>query len=210
MIESFVHLYLGHLFGDYVLQFGWIAANKAKSKTVLISHVLLVYLSQITFSLGYGYRFFHFILIAAVGITHYFLDSLKLSKGSNGWQWYLLDQFFHLITVLVITPFFTDVHFFVPEDIAEKLMITIFNAYFLSFLGYFIFRKDEPYNRDWPGYIIRGAFPWTGNIFYVAVLFGIEILRNFLKRNERGIIIENTFVAGLAFLTTILWEVLVC
>jgi len=209
MLESFVHLYLGHLFGDYVLQFGWIAANKAKSKSVLTSHVLLVYLSQIAFSLGYGYRFYHLALITAVGIIHYFLDYLKLTKGDNGWQWYLLDQFFHLITILAIMPLFTNVQFFLPENISEKLMITIFNAYFLSFLGYFVFRRGEIYKRDWPGYIIRGAFPWVGNVLYITILLGLEVFRNFLKRNERKVFLENIFIAGLAFLTTILWEVLV-
>ncbi len=209
MLEAFVHLYLGHLFGDYVLQFSWIAENKAKRKGVLISHALLVYLSQIAFSLGYGFRALHLLLITVVGITHYFFDLLKLNKGNSSWKWYLLDQFFHLITILAVMAFFTDIQFFVPERIAEKLMLTIFNAYFLSFLGYLAFESDKLYNRDWIGYITRGALPWTGNWLYMIAIYIVEILRNFLKRNEKSTIKNNILTASLALLSTIIWEVLV-
>ena len=201
-MDAFFHLYLGHLFGDYVLQNGWIARNKGKRKSVLFLHAFLVFLSHLVFALGIGFGIFQFLSILTIGVIHYLLDSMKIRFFPTGWRGYIFDQLLHAFTVFVFSWNLTNVSFFLPEWITIRLALSIFNAYLIGILFHTVFNNDKAYRRDFLGYVYRGAVPWMGNFWIFGVLLFpmIEILYRWRK--------DTVYSNVTSLLITILWEVL--
>lgn len=206
MFKAFIYLYLGHLFGDYVLQFSWIAINKPKRNSALLLHITLIYLSQIAFALGQGFFWKGFIGVSCIVALHYLIDTLKIKSKSDGWMGYVTDQLFHIITLIIFAPLLNNIDFYIPFDIAIKLTITIFNAYFLGLLTYFIFSRGTPYKRDWLGYVLRGILPWLWNPLVVTgvTIIGTPLVLKLYKTRTKEVLYS---VTG-SFLVTIIWEVL--
>ena len=201
-MDAFFHLYLGHLFGDYVLQNGWIARNKGKRKSVLFLHVFLVFTSHIVFALGIGFGFIQFLSILAIGAIHYLLDSMKIKFFPTGWKGYVLDQLLHALTLFSFSWAFTNVSFFLPGWITVRLALSIFNAYLIGILFHTVFNNDRAYRRDLLGYVYRAVVPWMGTFWIVGVLF-FPIVEIFY-RWRRDTVCSN----ATALLIIVLWEVL--
>lgn len=109
VIDIFPYLFLGHLFGDYVLQTGYIAAKKSKDIKVLGIHIGLLFLSQLVFVFGEGFGIKHFLAIAMLSGIHFLIDLIKFhckTAFCNSWKYYLIDQLFHLLSLLSVAPFF--------------------------------------------------------------------------------------------------------
>lgn len=100
----FIKLLLAHLIGDFMLQpKSWIA-DKTKNKgasTKLYLHVLIhgALVMLVFFDLSY------WPLALGITIPHFFIDWAKLSfqKPTNKTFWFVLDQFLHLLVIVIIT-----------------------------------------------------------------------------------------------------------
>ncbi len=201
-MDAFLHLYLGHLFGDYVLQNGWIARNKGKRKSVLFLHVFLVFLSHIVFALGIGFGIIQFLSILAIGVIHYLLDSMKIKFFPTGWKGYIFDQMLHALAVFFFSWNLTSVSFFLPEWITIRLALSIFNAYLIGILFHTVFNNDKAYRRDLLGYVYRGVVPWMGNLWIAGVLI-LPLIEIFYRWRK-----DTVYSNATSLLITILWEVL--
>ena len=207
-MSEFVHLYLGHLFGDYVLQNSWIAVNKPKKLSALTLHVFLIFLSQLFFILPKDASFLwrSLLIAASIAAVHFVIDYVKGKVSTGSWFGYLVDQLLHLIVILAFVPFVLDEDFILPGWISVRLVISIFNAYFISILFHFVF-DEGAYKRDWMGYIYRFSLPWLFGLYYWIfsilgfVALHLPVLKNHMRKSR---VISN--VAAL-ILTTI-WEVL--
>ncbi len=206
MLNAFVHLYLGHLFGDYVLQTSWIAANKPKMKRVLLIHVFLVYLSQMFFLAGKGFLWKGFLVSTIIAALHYVIDTVKIKTKSNSWKGYVIDQVFHLLTVLASMYFVADLEFWIPFPIASKLMLSIFNAYLLGLFAFFYVNTNSVYKRDWLGYGLRAALPWITNILWFSLVsvIGTVGLAFYYRKRRKEFLLSTLH----SILITIVWEVL--
>ena len=107
MADSFFILWLGHLFGDYVLQNGYIAKRKERNLGVLLIHVMLVGASHLLFFLPS----FNGNILAAVGFVvaaHFLIDYSKFRLSKFQWVstpwYYLFDQGLHISTLLIVAP----------------------------------------------------------------------------------------------------------
>lgn len=205
MLNAFFHLYLGHLFGDYVLQSGWIALGKLKSRLILLIHVLLVATSHIAFAYGRGFGWKQLLAILGIGTLHYITDTTKIKLSSKGWIGYSLDQVVHVLIILTFLGLFKNVSFWLPEWISFRLAFSIFNAYLIGIFFHTVFNRGG-YRRDLIGYAFRGIFPWIGNIWInlVVFAFGIWICGKVYRRRKD--VISSLSVSAVL---TIIWEVFV-
>jgi hypothetical protein len=165
----FPYFFLGHLFGDYVIQTNYIAAYKGKSLKVLTLHILLVFCSQTIFLLGKGFALKELLVVIALSLTHFSIDLVKfLCKKTfcKKWYYYLFDQFLHIITLVIASTYFSNVQPFLNRTLAVVLAVSIFNGYFLSILVHFLI-SNGIYKRDYLGYFLRMSAP----VFYIANIY---------------------------------------
>lgn len=100
----FIKLLLAHLIGDFLLQSkSWIE-DKTKKKgksSKLYLHVLIhgVLVMLLLFDIKY------WPLALGVVVTHFIIDWSKLyfQKPTNKTFWFILDQFLHLLVIVVLT-----------------------------------------------------------------------------------------------------------
>ncbi len=173
-MDAFVHLYLGHLFGDYVLQNGWIATKKSKSKIVLLIHVLLVVLSHVVFAFGVNFRLYQFLAVLGIGALHYITDMIKIEAGPRGWIGYIIDQTIHVLIIIIFLGAFKDISFWLPTWVSIRFAFSIFNAYLIGILFHIVF-NDEGYKRDIIGYIFRAVLPWIGSVWAELAVFAVGL-----------------------------------
>ncbi|ABR30203.1 hypothetical protein SU69_01735 [Thermosipho melanesiensis] len=168
-MDKFIHLFLGHLFGDYVFQTKWIATKKQKEIKVLLVHILIIFLSQVFFYLGRGFNLKILFCLLILSTVHFFIDLIKFINNEKTFfkshTYYLIDQLLHFISLFIVTTFIPPNSFFFPKKLSVILISAVFNAYFLGIYSFFL-KNNKIYQRDLLGYIIRGSFP----IFY---LFGL-------------------------------------
>ena len=203
LLNAFVHLYLGHLFGDYVLQNGWIAVGKLKNKLVLLLHVLLVTTSHIVFVYGKGFGWNQLLAVIGIGVLHYTVDIAKIRLSSKGWIGYSVDQAVHVLIILMFIPVFKNVSFWLPEWISYRFAFSIFNAYLIGILFHTVFNSGG-YRRDVLGYVFRGVLPWIGNVWIMILVFLVGVFGCGKVYRWRKDVIFSLMVS--AVLTTI-WEV---
>lgn len=70
---------LAHLFGDYILQTGWMANNKAAKSLAAFVHVIFYGLAFVIFA-GLGWLSLTPAALAVIVGTHYFIDRYRLAK----------------------------------------------------------------------------------------------------------------------------------
>ena len=92
-------LILAHLLADFPLQTNTIAINKSKSLRGLLVHVF-VYVAATWALLGFQYRFW--FLVGCLGLSHFFVDSIKVKGNPQSVPLFILDQAAHLAFILVI------------------------------------------------------------------------------------------------------------
>ncbi len=202
-MSPFLHLYLGHLFGDYVLQSGWIASRKAKERKILVLHAFLVTVSHVVFILGRNLRPYHIIWILALGGVHYSIDLFKTLKGNSGWRWYLLDQAIHFATIVLFAPLFSGVDFLLPDWITIRAILSVFNAYLIGILFHSVFNSGGVYRRDIVGYLFRAALPWVPGIWPTVALGILGIFTTWKIHGRRDSVVST----ALSSVITLLWEV---
>ncbi len=161
-MEPLVYLIFGHLIGDYVLQNSYIASYKNSRRFVLLIHILLVILSHEIVLIGNVFKIQYLVGIFTVGTLHLLIDTLKFrfkqTKFFGTWIYYVLDQLFHLLSMLIVLPFFNGINPFIDIKVASVGTLAIFNAYFVGILVHFMYGNGI-YKRDYFGYLLRATFP---------------------------------------------------
>ncbi|WP_448375233.1 DUF3307 domain-containing protein [Fervidobacterium sp.] len=157
----FPYLFLGHLFGDYVLQTNYIAAKKSKNMKVLFLHIFLVFLSQLFFLIGKNFGVFSIFIIFALSFVHLSIDLLKFyckKRFCMTWYYYLIDQSMHITSLLLTGLFLKPLQPIFPRTLVVILSVMIFNGYFVSILSHLI-TSNGKYTRDYIGYGLRMIAP---------------------------------------------------
>jgi hypothetical protein len=95
MIESFAALLFAHVLADFVLQTGWMVANK-RAPAAMLSHIVVVFLTAVA-ALGT----LHPILLGLAG-AHLLVDTLKSFSGRRGLVPFLADQAAHLASLAAL------------------------------------------------------------------------------------------------------------
>lgn len=123
----FIKLLLAHLLGDFIFQpDSWVRKKELrKYKSIeLYLHGLIHFLLVIIILAGHPY----FILIACtIAITHILIDLLKIYFQSEKYkrQFFIVDQFLHLLVMLLIVYFVTRPDLLVSDNIKNHLVILI-------------------------------------------------------------------------------------
>jgi hypothetical protein len=118
----FLKLYLAHLLSDFLLQPNWIARSK-KSISRLALHSLIhfvVTLALINFGLTKRLLFALIILV----ILHAVSDYLKARLTQDDWLSFTLDQFVHLILIIVAAVWLT----VKPGENAKTIIAILLNS----------------------------------------------------------------------------------
>lgn len=108
----FTKLILAHIIGDFILQpSSWVAdkeRNKTKSKYLYI-HVLIHFILSFVFLWDIKLWW----IAAAVGITHFIIDTAKLhfQKAKTRRIWFFADQLLHILVILALSVFAQDIPF---------------------------------------------------------------------------------------------------
>ncbi|MCD6254155.1 MAG: DUF3307 domain-containing protein [Thermotogae bacterium] len=189
MADSFFILWLGHLFGDYVLQNGYIAKRKERNLGVLLIHVMLVGASHLLFFLPS----FNGNILAAVGFVvaaHFLIDYSKFRLSKVQWVstpwYYLFDQGLHISTLLIVAPLIAYQQAFFNGRLSLMICAAILNAYawgIFAHLGWG--EKSNGYRRDWVGYLFRGASAVLHNWYWLGSL-AVLLLGWFLEERLTG------------------------
>ena len=116
-LSLFDYLFLSHFVGDYVLQNGWQALNKAKGRFMnlpLITHCIMYTLSFVPAFWNYGVSAWWLVLIFG---SHMIIDRrwpiimfLKLKEGKLHdntfeppfWLVIMIDQIVHILILAII------------------------------------------------------------------------------------------------------------
>ncbi|MBC7105436.1 MAG: DUF3307 domain-containing protein [Firmicutes bacterium] len=111
--ELLAWLLVGHLAGDFLLQTGWMARNKAHNPLARAVHVV-VYAGAVYLA-GLPAGGLSWPGLALVALTHYVLDGqgfvrfwLRCLNGSDGpyWLGIVVDQAWHVVVLALVALFF--------------------------------------------------------------------------------------------------------
>jgi hypothetical protein len=98
-----IRILAGHIIGDFILQTDLIAKRKYNDLRYLFIHIALIFTAMMICTVGYhSWRLV--LALAIISLLHYF-DRFKKDKPDNIW-WFLGDQAFHLISIVVIPAMF--------------------------------------------------------------------------------------------------------
>jgi len=123
----FIRLVLGHLFGDFPLQFNRVYELKHKGIKGGIPHAILIVCSLLLLSWPYLNIAQVWYFVFAVGILHLFQDSIKISYGSikfSFWM-YLIDQIIHIATISAL--FLTNLKYLGPLTNKGCPLLALYN-----------------------------------------------------------------------------------
>lgn len=185
----FIRLLLAHFIGDFPLQFNKIYELKHKGLKRGIPHAILVVICLVILSWPYlkipglwGFIFF-------VGVMHLLQDSIKITYGKIKYSFwsYLLDQFFHIATIVIV--FFTNLKNVQPPKETGGFIASFYNndAVFIYLIAIIV----ATYN----GFYLMRNFKNT--------FFGNAGTYNFLEKwygmFERAEIVSIFFLGGYFF-----------
>ncbi len=128
-----IKLFLAHLIGDFMIQpRRWVKekdAKKLKSPKLYLHvalHFVLLFVILWDFSL--------WPLIVTIGISHLIIDAIKLisQRKKTKRMWFFIDQFLHLITIIIAYYFFIDSSFLVENYITEQNLLLLTCLLFLT------------------------------------------------------------------------------
>lgn len=111
-MTPFAFLFVAHLIGDFLLQTGWMAANKAKQWGPLLAHVA-VYTLTVALVAWFGFGGLSLLGIAIVFVSHVILDRRTLvqwwvkqltpaADANLDWLVIVVDQVLHIIILAVV------------------------------------------------------------------------------------------------------------
>jgi hypothetical protein len=101
LIETFAALLFAHVLADFVLQTGWIVANKRKIHVLLLHGVIVLVTLQAAIGSVTAWP------LLALAAAHLVIDAIKIYATSNTGIWpYLSDQAAHIATLVIVASVF--------------------------------------------------------------------------------------------------------
>lgn len=104
MKEAFLVLLCAHLIGDFVFQSDWLNKKKDASFLWLLLHATIVAATTMLIA-AYFEKSWNMLFYLAILATHFLIDLTKKLSRNNGLRSFALDQFGHLISIIVIACF---------------------------------------------------------------------------------------------------------
>ncbi len=117
-----LQLFLAHLLTDFVLQPTKWVEHKRTHKAASVYFYIHVVLSGVL-SVLFLQRLELWYIGVVVAITHFVIDWWKLEQGVDNLKYFLLDQLFHILVVLVCWLFIID-----GFDVVLKKVVTVFST----------------------------------------------------------------------------------
>lgn len=110
-MSSFDVLLIAHLIGDYLLQIGWMAANKTKNWLAAFTHAA-VYTFTIAVFAAFFIKDFSPWGLLLIFVSHAILDRrfftsfwvtsiMTTPESQRGWLTIVVDQIFHLLILSI-------------------------------------------------------------------------------------------------------------
>ena len=174
MVNNLFFLFLlSHLIGDYVFQNGYIAKYKVSKLSVLLLHVFIIFIVMFLLFLPSSMNLYNLLLLVILTFIHLLIDTLKYKnrdkKLFNTSEYYVLDQFMHFSSLMLMALLYGNSDIFINFDLAKIVSIGLFNAYFIGLLFYIFKGPKKAYKRDYIGYIFRFSLPLIK--YYSNILF---------------------------------------
>lgn len=101
MIQTFAALLFAHVLADFVLQNGWIVANKRKPLVLLLHGAIVLISLQAALGSATAWP------LLALALAHTAIDAVKVHaiRASGLWP-FLIDQAAHIVTLVVVATLF--------------------------------------------------------------------------------------------------------
>ena len=134
MVEFAIKLILAHVVGDFILQpKNWVEdklKNKYKSKYlyyhIVVHAILLLFAFQLEVKYWLGYLFIVF--------THLIIDILKLNSNNQkyGRALFFIDQFAHLLVILLVVLFYNGEDFDLSNLFSTKIQLFLIAIFLVT------------------------------------------------------------------------------
>ncbi|SDC75233.1 DUF3307 domain-containing protein [Geotoga petraea] len=199
MINNIFFLFLlSHLIGDYVFQTSYIAKYKVSKLSVLLLHIFIIFISMFLLFLPSSLNLYNLLLLVILTFVHLLIDILKYKnrdkKMFNTSEYYVLDQFMHFSSLMIVSLIYNQTEFFINFDLAKVISLGLFNAYFIGLLFYMFKGSKKAYKRDYLGYLLRFSLPiikyYSNTFFLIFSLIFVLTTIYLAKKNEESIKIE--------------------
>lgn len=159
MEDLFFRLLLGHLVGDFVLQFDAVYRLKARGAAGLAAHTAIVLVSTAVVAGPYLNGYVAALLVGA-GVAHYLLDHLKNTspRYPPALPGFLVDQAAHVVVLLVVAAAAGSAARPAPAWVVLAAG-AIVATYVLSFVTHFLSSPPQgqgaPYRRVYSAYALQ-------------------------------------------------------
>lgn len=140
MTNLLLILIIGHIIGDYYLQSESLALKKKNSFKYLILHTVIIFLVNSLIYIIYSFQNDILVLLLMISSIHFVIDLLKmifekyiLKEKALPKILFLLDQFLHIIVIIILASIFEnkiDFSIFLGAEFINKKSLSII----LSFL----------------------------------------------------------------------------
>lgn len=210
MMNGIFQLFLGHLIGDYVLQTNFIAKYKNQKISVLMIHILIIFLSTSLIILPKTLK--SFLALILLSVIHFFIDIIKFKMNKNHFFqttfYYILDQLMHFSSLIIISYFIENNGFLLDNRISLILSLAVFNSFFIGILSSFVYGSIKTYKRDITGYILRGCIPlisFPGPVYLIISLPVFSVINYFFNKKEQN---EKFFSLYLSYLFSFIFIIM--
>lgn len=148
-----IQLFLGHLFTDFVLQSNAMIKHKRKHKSksiYLYVHVLLAGVLSYLFAMQWD----RWEIIPLITLTHYIIDLWKLSKKKDNLRYFIIDQIFHVLVLLLVWLYliegFSEVGRSIEGILSNPNILAILAGYIIVIfpVGFIIGKATERWNKE--------------------------------------------------------------
>ncbi|CAN5135464.1 hypothetical protein BH23BAC2_BH23BAC2_07010 [soil metagenome] len=187
-----LQLLLAHVITDFILQpKGWIEhKRKFKAKSyILIIHSLIAGILSLVLIQDFYFQFWYLALL--ISISHYLIDWWKLRQREDNLKYFLLDQLFHLVIILivwlVIIDGFPQLKPFFNTIFNSTTILAIFTAYLVIIfpVGYLIGKATQRWQNEIESIDQKNSLEAAGR--YIGIFERILVLTFIITHNVAGI-----------------------
>lgn len=129
-----LQLLLAHVITDFVFQSEkWINQKREKKERSLFLYIHSALAGLLTYVIVQDWSLWYVPLV--IGITHFFIDLWKLYQNSDSLKYFLLDQFMHLLVLLLVWLFVTGNFAEILPFLKSLLVDQVFLVYLIGYLA---------------------------------------------------------------------------
>ncbi|CAM1364249.1 conserved membrane protein of unknown function [Tenacibaculum soleae] len=138
----FLKFLIAHFLGDFIFQSEKWVKNKEKKKIKSKKLYLHISIHLLLLLLVLVFNFKYTLGILFIVVTHYGIDLGKLylqNKKNKRWLFFL-DQFLHILMLILVTFWYNSIQFDVTFYFSEKKLLLVASLLFVSFVSSIIIR----------------------------------------------------------------------